>query len=92
MASRKLVFSVIGLCLGAAALPSAGNANSLGTDIGLPFFGRPYPYGYVYRPIPIECIDVHPVGTPDGPRLAVTWVCGGPAERPGAARSNVVKF
>jgi hypothetical protein len=90
MASRKLVFSVIGVCLGAAALPSAGNANSLGTDTGLPFFGRPYPYGYVYRPIPIECIEVHPVDTPDGPRLAVTWICGGPAERPGTA--HVVKF
>ncbi len=77
MAPRKLVFSLLGLCLGAAALPASGNANSLGTEDGLPFFGRPYPYGYVYHRPPVECIDVHPVQTPDGPRLEETWVCGG---------------
>ncbi len=76
MASSKLVFSIIGLGLGAMALPSAGQANSLGTETGLPFFGRPYPYGYVYHRPPIECIEIRPVDTPDGPRLEETWVCG----------------
>lgn len=77
MARRTIAFSILGLYLGAAALPAPGLANSLGDVDGLPFFGRPYPYGYVYHRPPIECYDVRPVDTPDGWRWEVRWICDG---------------
>lgn len=77
MARMRFVFSLLGLCLGAFALPGSGAANSLGDVDGLPFFGRPYPYGYVYHRPPIECYDVRPVWTPDGWRHQVSWICDG---------------
>lgn len=78
MAPAKLIFSLIGLSVGALALPAAGHANSLGTDDTLGFWGRPYPYGYVYHRPPAECFDIHPVETPYGPRIQETWICGLP--------------
>lgn len=77
MTRVKLIVSIIGLGVAAATLPTAGQADSLGTVDGLPFFGRPYPYYYVYHRPPAECYEAHPVDTPDGPRIALTWVCGG---------------
>jgi hypothetical protein len=77
MAQVKLILSILGLCLAAAALPTVANANSLGTVDGLPFFGRPYPYYYVYHRPPAECYEAHPVDTPDGPRIELDWICGG---------------
>lgn len=79
MASIKLLVSIAGLGLGAMALPSTADANSLGTVDGLPFFGRPYPYYYVYHRPPAECYEAHPVDTPDGPRIELVWICGGDA-------------
>jgi hypothetical protein len=76
MARVKLIFSLIGMSLGAAALPAAAEANSLGTIDGLPFFSRPYPYYYVYHRPPAECYEAHPVNTPDGPRIELVWICG----------------
>jgi hypothetical protein len=76
MAQVKLTLSTIGLGLAAAALPSVSHANSLGTVDGLPFFGRPYPYYYVYHRPPAECYEAHPVDTPDGPRIELVWTCG----------------
>ncbi len=76
MASPKLIVALAGLCLGAVALPAAGNANSLGTVDGLPFFGRPYPYGYVYHRPPAECYELRLVETPNGPMQELVWTCG----------------
>ncbi|WP_395665654.1 hypothetical protein [Methylocella sp.] len=76
MARSKLVSSLFGLALAAAA-PAAAFANSLGDVDGMPFFGRPYPYGYVYHRPPAECFDVRPVDTPAGWRWRVTWICDG---------------
>lgn len=76
MARIKLILSIIGLGLAVAALPVPGHANSLGTVDGLPFFGRPYPYYYVYHRPPAECYQARPVDTPDGPRIELTWICG----------------
>jgi len=74
----KIVAAAFGACLGAMALPAAGGANSLGTVEGLPFWGRPYPYGYVYHRPPIECYDIRTVDTPYGPMIQETWICGSP--------------
>jgi hypothetical protein len=76
MARLQLIVSLIGLCLGMAALPTTASANSLGTIDGLPFFGRPYPYFFVYHRPPAECYEAHPVNTPDGPRIEMVWICG----------------
>ncbi|MGO9673835.1 MAG: hypothetical protein ACLPSF_06650 [Methylocella sp.] len=77
MAQVKLIVSIFALGLAALALPAPVHANSLGTVDGLPFFGRPYPYYYVYHRPPAECYEAHPVDTPDGPRIELDWVCGG---------------
>lgn len=76
--SRKIIATVIGICLGAVVLPAAGGANSLGTVDAMPFWGHPYPYGYVYRRPPIECYDIRQVETPRGPMIQETWICGSP--------------
>jgi hypothetical protein len=76
MAQSKSAVFLVALSLGAAALPAVADANSLGTVDGLPFFGRPYPYFYVYRRPPAECYEARPVDTPDGPRIELVWICG----------------
>lgn len=76
MLSKGLVAAVA--CASATLLPCAAGANSLGSVQGLPFFGRPYPYGYVYHRPPAECFDIREVETPDGPRLQETWICDHP--------------
>jgi hypothetical protein len=77
-APRKIVAMVIGICSGAVILPAAGSANSLGEVEGLPFWGHPYPYAYVYHRPPIECYDIRTVDTPRGPMIQETWICGSP--------------
>lgn len=78
MTPSKIIVAIAGLCLGAIVLPASVSADSLGTVDGLPFFGRPYPYYYVYHRPPVECYDIRPVETPAGPRLQETWICGSP--------------
>lgn len=75
--SRKIGAAVFAACLGAVILPAAAGANSLGTVDGMPFWGHPYPYGYVYHRPPIECYDIREVETPSGPMIQETWICGG---------------
>jgi hypothetical protein len=71
--------------IGASILPSAASANSLGDVEGLPFWGRPYPYGYVYHRPPEDCIQIRRIEEPFGPAgTEVTWVCGD--HRPVSAR------
>ena len=76
MARVKVALALLGFGFAAAALPTQGRANSLGTIDGLPFFGRPYPYYFVYHRPPAECYEAHPVDTPDGPKIELVWVCG----------------
>ncbi|MGH6795370.1 MAG: hypothetical protein ACREDH_09290 [Methylocella sp.] len=59
-------------------LPVSSQARPVGSVEGMPFFGRPYPYGYVYHRPPIECYALQPVETPDGPRIELIWICGAP--------------
>jgi hypothetical protein len=67
-----------GVCLAAVILPGASEAKPVGTVEGMPFFGLPYPYGYVYHPPRMECYDIREVETPDGPMIQETWICGAP--------------
>jgi hypothetical protein len=80
MNGRKLFGAVAAAALfGATILSSSANARPLGTVEGLPFFGHPYPFGYVYRRPPVECYSVQQVDTPVGPRIEVRWICDGAA-------------
>jgi hypothetical protein len=74
----KFGAAAAGACLGVMMVPVASQARPLGTVEGLPFFGLPYPYGYVYHPPKLDCYDIQQVDTPDGPRIQETWVCGVP--------------
>jgi hypothetical protein len=71
-------FSAAGVCLGMMVLPVPSQARPVGTVEGMPFFGRPYPYGYVYHPPRMECYAIQQVDTLFGPRIEVTWICGAP--------------
>lgn len=80
MIGRKLVGAAIAaVWLVASSLSSPVNAGSLGTVDGLPFFGHPYPFGFVYHRPPIECYNVQEVDTPVGRRIEVSWICDGQA-------------
>jgi hypothetical protein len=74
----KFGAAAAGACVGVMMVPVASQARPLGTVEGLPFFGLPYPYGYVYHPPKLDCYDIQQVDTPDGPRIQETWVCGVP--------------
>jgi hypothetical protein len=78
MALLKLGAGAAFACLGLMVLPAASQARQLGTVDWMPFFGLPYPNGYVYHPPRMECYELQPVDTPNGPRIAVVWTCGAP--------------
>ncbi|MGH6813962.1 MAG: hypothetical protein ACREDM_17040 [Methylocella sp.] len=78
MILRKFGAAAASVCLGMMALPVPSQARPVGTVEGMPFFGHPYPYGYVYRRPRMECYAFQQVETPDGPRIAVIWICGSP--------------
>jgi hypothetical protein len=59
-------------------VPAATQARPLGTVEGLPFWGRPFPYGYTYHRPPEHCIHLERIEAPFAPPVTeVTWVCGG---------------
>ncbi len=65
------------LCL-SLALPIAAEARPLGTVDWMPFFGLPYPFGYVYHPPRMECYDVQEeFDLIEGYKKVVIWTCGG---------------
>ncbi|SFK75462.1 hypothetical protein SAMN05444581_11817 [Methylocapsa palsarum] len=78
MIPGKIIAGLLGAFAGALCFASAASANSLGSVEGMPFFGRPYPYGFVYHRAPSECYEIRPVDTPDGPKLMETWICDAP--------------
>ena len=55
-----------------------GGGTCKGTVEGMPFFGLPFPFGYVYHRPKIECYDFQQFETPDGPRILAVWICGSP--------------
>ncbi len=77
-AIRDKIGAALIFALGAVVGPAAASANSLGTVDGMPFWGHPYPYGFVYHRPPIECYDIRTVETPTGPMIQETWICGSP--------------
>jgi hypothetical protein len=74
----KFGAAAVGAVLGVMVVPVASQARPVGTVEGMPFFGLPYPYGYVYNPPRMECYDLQQVDTPDGPRIQEIWTCGAP--------------
>jgi hypothetical protein len=74
----KFGATAVAAFLGTMMLPVASEARPVGTVEGMPFFGLPYPYGYVYHPPKMECYDIQQVNTPDGPRIQEIWTCGVP--------------
>jgi hypothetical protein len=81
MSRAALVAAVIGA---ASISPVTTQARPLGTVEGMPFWGHPYPYGYVYHRPPEHCIQVQRLDPVFGsPVTEVTWICG---DRPLSAR------
>lgn len=76
MILRKLGAAAACLCM--MVLPVTSQARPVGTVEGMPFFGHPYPYGYVYHRPNMECYAFQRVWSWDGPRIEVTWICGDP--------------
>ena len=67
------------VCLGMVVLPVPSQARPVGTVDGMPFFGLPYPYGYVYHRPRMECYAFSRSYDPlQGPRIEVIWTCGSP--------------
>ncbi len=66
------------VCLGMLALPVPSQARPVGTVDWMPFFGLPYPFGYVYHRPNLECYAFQQVYTLAGPRVQAIWICGTP--------------
>ena len=65
------------LCL-SLLLSAAAEARPLGTVDWMPFFGRPYPFGYRYHPPRLECYEFQTVFDPNvGYETVPVWICGG---------------
>ncbi|MCI0735630.1 MAG: hypothetical protein L0Y50_05075 [Beijerinckiaceae bacterium] len=78
MTFLKIGAAAAGFCLGLLLLPVASQARPVGTVDWMPFFGLPYPHGYVYHPPKMECYDIRQVETLFGPLVQETWICDGP--------------
>jgi hypothetical protein len=80
----RLSRAVLAVAIGLSAAPTMTMAKPLGSVEGLPFFGQPYPYGYVYHRPPEHCIQIRRIEEPFLPPVTeVTWVCG---DQPVSAR------
>lgn len=75
----KMAVASGGLCLG-LLLPGAPQARPVGTVDWMPFSALPYPFGFDYRPPPMECYDIQEVLTPVGPMIQEIWTCDGGGE------------
>ena len=61
-----------------AAIPAVAKAKPVGTIQTMPFFGLPYPFGYVYHRPNLDCYDFQTVQTLNGPVVQQTWKCETP--------------
>jgi hypothetical protein len=76
MTSLKIGAAAAALCL-SLLVPSVSEARPLGTVDWMPFFGLPYPFGYVYHPPRLECYDIQRVFDPiEGEKTVPVWICG----------------
>jgi hypothetical protein len=71
-------FGAVCVCLATMVLPVPSQARPVGTVDGMPFFGLPYPFGYVYHRPRIECYAFQQVETLYGLRIQAIWICGAP--------------
>ncbi len=72
-------FGAAGVCLGMMVLPVSSQARPVGTVEGMPFFGLPYPFGYVYhRPRMAWYTFSQSFDPLQGPRVEAIWTCGSP--------------
>jgi hypothetical protein len=63
-------------------LPVVSQARPVGTVDWMPFFGLPYPFGYVYHRPKMECYAFQEVFDPiEGAKIVPVWICGGPPVR-----------
>ncbi|MBO0732867.1 MAG: hypothetical protein J2P49_00815 [Methylocapsa sp.] len=79
MTFLKIAVAVTALCLG-LLLPGTPQARPVGTVNWMPFFAQPYPFGFDYRPPPMQCYDIQEVQTPAGPMIQQIWTCDGGGE------------
>jgi hypothetical protein len=76
--------ALVAAFIGVSVSPCTTQARPLGNIEGMPFWGHPYPYGYVYRRVPEHCIHVEQVEQFFAPPLTLVTVdCG---DRPVTAR------
>jgi hypothetical protein len=75
---NKFGAAAIAACLGIMMLPVASQARPVGNVEGMPFFGLPYPYGYVYHRPRTECYALQQVETWSGPQIQEVWTCDVP--------------
>ncbi len=79
MILRKFGAATVGVCLTMTMSAVPSQARSPGTVHGMPFFGLPYPFGYVYHRPRMECYAFSQSYDPlYGPRIDVIWTCGSP--------------
>jgi hypothetical protein len=78
MILRKFGAAAVGACLGMSLSAVPSQARPVGTVGWMPFFGLPYPFGYVYHRPRMECYAFQQVETLFGPRVQVIWICGAP--------------
>ena len=72
-------FAALCVCLGMIVLPVSSQARPVGTVDGMPFFGLPYPFGYVYHRPRMECYSFSRSWDPlQGPQVEAIWTCGSP--------------
>jgi len=75
---KKFSAAMIGAIVVSATAPTVSEAKPVGTVQGMPFFGLPYPFGYVYHPPRLECYEFQTVETINGPVVQPIWKCGKP--------------
>ena len=79
MILRKFGAAAAGVCLAMMALSVPSQARPVGTVDGMPFFGLPYPYGYVYHRPRMECYAFSRSWDPlQGWQVETIWICGAP--------------
>lgn len=82
MILRRIGAAAAGVCLGSMLLPTLTQARPLGTVDWMPFFGLPYPNGFVYHPPRMECYSFEQIFDPlEGYKIVPIWICGAPPVR-----------
>jgi hypothetical protein len=76
---RKLGAAAVGACLCTLLSLVPSQARPVGTVGWMPFFGLPYPFGYVYHRPRMECYAFNRTWDPlQGWQVEIIWICGAP--------------